>query len=369
MTQEPEAIQKDESSQSDTTTETPFQARIRVRNISGQKLSDCSVDLAHNESEDWYRSRYVIRCKDFEGKVYESIHEVDHLTGLTRVVRPTNVPPLVKVDVDHIVKALPWWITHITQDQGTHSVQYTILRPNLSVRTAYVASPISHITVPPVELHLRALEKLSMHITTTLALLKPTPSTIAAKAIVDGIDMYEEAGPALLTERTEAIRQYFTTVAEHFVTHSERIIDEALNQLAGEADAMGTFALRSFGAPVQDARRKVARGLRERLDDGLRARLKILRGRPEGTARFINKHEFVAELLRVIFINLDARDPQQPLPKRIPMEKVGLAIFGSADARAEMRRQLKRFDLEWADLIQRAIQTYQFKAFPEILIY
>lgn len=120
-------------------------------------------------------------------------------------------------------------------------------------------------------------------------------STIAATAIVDGIDMYKEAGPVLLTERTEAVRQYFTTAAEHFVTHSERIIDEALNQLAVEANAMGTFALRSFGAPVHDARREVARELRERLDDGLRTRLKIPRGRPEGTARFINKHEFVAD--------------------------------------------------------------------------
>lgn len=172
--------------------ETAYEARIRVRNISGQKLSDCSRGIDREESGDWYRSRYVIRGKNSEGRGFESIHEVDHLTGLTRVVSSTDIPPRVKVDVDCVVNSLPWWITRMTQDPETSIIQYTILRPDLSVRTAYVASPVSHITVPPIELHLRALEKLSTRIKNTLALLKPTPSTIAATAIVDGIDMYEE---------------------------------------------------------------------------------------------------------------------------------------------------------------------------------
>lgn len=367
MAHEKKPTQTRKGSNPDEPMEPAFEARIRVRNISGQTLSDCTVGIDHEWSGDWYRCRYLIRSKNTEGREFKSVHEVDHLTGFTRMVSPTDIPSLVKVDVDRVTKALPWWITRVTQDPETATIHYSVLRPDLSVRTAYVATPVSQITVQPVDLHLRALEKLSARITHTLALLKPTPSTIAATAIVDGIDMYEEAGPALLTERTEAVRQYFATVAEHFVTHSERIIDEALNQLASEADAMGTFALRSFGAPVHDSRRDAARELKERLGDGLRVRLKISRGRPEGTARFINKHEFVAELLRVIFTNLDARDPSQPLPKRIPMEKVGLSIFGPTDVRGEMRRQLKRFDLEWADLILRAMQTYQFKAYPEIL--
>ena len=105
---------------------------------------------------------------------------------------------------------------------------------------------------------------------------------------------------------------------------------------------------------------------KERFERGVRDRLSVRRGRPEGTARFPDKYSFVATCLYTVFTYLDSK--QAPIPKRIPMEKIGLDIFGHTDGRLEFRRHLQRFQLNWPELLSKALEAYEMKAFPEKLI-